>query len=96
MKDPNTTILAGDATLEQQVRPTDFEKALAKMDERTIRRMEKEEQVKRRAQADEDRVTVWSEAKSPLMMGGGYSGGISPLSMSVQQKMFASKQISFH
>lgn len=95
-KDPNTTILAGDTTLEQQVHPTVFEKALAKMDERTIRRIEKEERAKRRAQAEEDRVTAVSEAKSPLMMGGGCSGGISPLSMSVLRKMFASKQFSFH
>eukprot|EP00585_Thalassiosira_rotula_P002602 CAMPEP_0196137864 /NCGR_PEP_ID=MMETSP0910-20130528/5705_1 /TAXON_ID=49265 /ORGANISM="Thalassiosira rotula, Strain GSO102" /LENGTH=1294 /DNA_ID=CAMNT_0041398381 /DNA_START=582 /DNA_END=4467 /DNA_ORIENTATION=+ len=105
-KNTTTKILTGNTTMEQQVHPTTFEKALAKMDERTIRRIEKEERAKRRhaqeaegeAEAEEDRMTSVSGMKSPLMMGGAGcgGGGISPFSMSILRKMFASKQFSFH
>ena len=83
----------GSGSLAADVEPTAFEKALAKMDERTIRRLEKEGRAKRgcdRPEAGEDgRQLVWASAPNNV-------GCISPFSMSILRQMFASKQISFH
>jgi len=86
----NITILTGNATMSQQVEPITFEKALAKMDERTIRRIEKEERAKEKLE-NQQQLAVSGAA------GAGHGGGcMSPLSMSILRKMFASKQFSFH
>lgn len=61
-----------------------FEKTLAKIDERTIRRIEKEERAKQKNE-------LILRPQTP--MGGGC---ISPFSMNVLRTMFASKQFSFH
>jgi hypothetical protein len=63
---------------------TTFEKTLAKMDERTIRRIEKEERAKQKNEL----------IIRPQTPKGG--GCISPFSMNVLRTMFASKQFSFH
>lgn len=63
---------------------TAFDKTLAKMDERTIRRIEKEERAKQKV------LTV--RPQTPANGG----GCISPFSMNVLRTMFASKQFSFH
>jgi hypothetical protein len=63
-----------------------FVKELAKMDEKTIRRIEKEERAKQR-----------NRAGSELDLLAGHSVGCtSPFSMSILRMMYASKQFSFH
>ena len=74
-------------TLEDpEPQPTSFEDALAKMDERTIRRIEKEERARQKAM----------EVDTTVMQGQlGLAGCVSPFSMGILEKMFASKQLSF-
>jgi len=72
-------------TLENSER-TSFEEALAKMDERTIRRIEKEERARQKAM----------EVDTTVMQGQlGLAGCVSPFSMGILEKMFKSKQFSF-
>jgi len=86
-EDPNTMLLSsqteanGNTTIEK----TTFQKALAHMDERTIRRIEKEERKKQK-----EKLTL---ERSVTPRNGG--GCISPFSMSILQHMFTSKQLSF-
>ena len=67
--------------------PTSFDEALAKMDERTIRRIEKEERAKQNAM--EVDTTVMHNLLGPAGCGG------SPFSMNILGLMFKSKQFSF-
>lgn len=86
-EDPNTMLLSsqteanGNTTIEK----TTFQKALAHMDERTIRKIEKEERKKQK-----EKLTL---ERSVTPHNGG--GCISPFSMSILQHMFTSKQLSF-
>mmetsp|Transcript_27212 Transcript_27212/g.57215 ORF Transcript_27212/g.57215 Transcript_27212/m.57215 type:complete len:1488 (+) Transcript_27212:97-4560(+) len=70
--------------------PNQFEKELAKMDERTIRRIEREEREKQKRQARNSDLTDPSASRHP-----GPAGCISPFSMNILRKMYASKQFSF-
>jgi hypothetical protein len=90
LKDPETDLSStapakGDGTTSKvDYQKTTFEKTLAKMDERTIRRIEKEERAKQKNEL---------MLRPPTPAGGGC---ISPFSMNVLRTMFASKQFSFH
>ena len=103
--DPNSasaTALSGilrDTNYRGAAEKTTFEKAIAKMDERTIRRMEKEGQ-KALAKVDEreirriekdERAKDRQLATSQLPM----AGCSSPFSINVLRAMFASKQMTF-
>lgn len=91
LKDPETDLSStapaeGDDTntSKEDYQKATFEKTLAKMDERTIRRIEKEERAKQKNEL---------MLRPPTPAGGGC---ISPFSMNVLRTMFASKQFSFH
>ncbi|KAL7472298.1 hypothetical protein ACHAXS_012638 [Conticribra weissflogii] len=70
--------------------PSKFEKELATMDERTIRRIEREEREKQK-NASRNELTDPSAYRHP-----GPAGCISPFSMNILKKMYASKQFSFY
>ncbi|KAL7541577.1 hypothetical protein ACHAXR_011041 [Thalassiosira sp. AJA248-18] len=105
-QDPNVTVLSSAAqdnptTTTNIIEPITFEKALAKMDERTIRRIEKEERAKQKKEAttsadnnndNGDNLSVAAPSTAVFNTG----GCISPFSMSILRRMFASKQFSFH
>ena len=86
-EDPNTMLLSsqteanGNTTIEK----TTFQKALAHMDARTIRRIEKEERAKQKEKLTLERTVTPHNG----------GGCISPFSMSILQHMFTSKQLSF-
>jgi len=74
----------------------DFQRALAKLDERTIRRIEKEERAKQNKSTLADQGGHQLRPVSPMTADLNPAGCISPFSMSVLRRMFASKQFSFH
>ena len=92
----NTMLLSSEQEAKNGIAPniekTTFEKALAKMDERTIRRIEKEERAK---QKDEARKNNLSLSTNRPLTPVNAPGCISPFSMSILRRMFASKQFSF-
>jgi len=84
----------GDETIIEQAT---FEKALAKMDERTLRRIKKEEQ-KKEAKEKKKKGKIWSkETETAIARPAApqhYAGCITPFSIGMLRRHFASKQFS--
>ncbi|KAL9188442.1 hypothetical protein ACHAXT_006820 [Thalassiosira profunda] len=80
----------------EAIQGSTFQKVLNKMDERTIRRIEKEERAKQKKEQHlKDELDILSVgAPSTAVFNTG--GCISLFSMSILRRMFASKQFSFH
>ena len=86
----NTMLLNSDIEANSNattIEKSTFEKALAKIDERAIRKIEKKERAKQKEKKLHRTLT-------PANIANG--GCISPLSMNILRQLFASKQLSFH